>query len=129
MKLRILGNSIRIRVSQAELARIVNEGQVEESVEFAGGTRLTYRLRTAPAGPVSASFQGRCVSVDLPAAAVERWGHPEEVSVHGEQTLPGGGSLAILVEKDFVCLAPREGEDQSDLFPNPARGPRPAEPI
>ena len=25
----------------------------------------------------------------------------------------------ILVEKDFQCLAPREGEDESDMFPHP----------
>jgi hypothetical protein len=27
--------------------------------------------------------------------------------------------LKILVEKDFACLAPREGEDESDMFPHP----------
>jgi hypothetical protein len=30
--------------------------------------------------------------------------------------------LRILVEKDFACLAPREGEDESDMFPNPLSG-------
>ena len=28
--------------------------------------------------------------------------------------------LSILLEKDFQCLIPREGEDQSEHFPNPA---------
>ena len=110
---------MRIRVSRAELARIVSEGQVEDGVEFGDGVHLTYRLRTVRAGPVSASYRGNCVSVDLPTAAVERWEHPEEVSVRGEQALPGGGSLAILVEKDFACLTPRQGEDPSVLFSNP----------
>jgi hypothetical protein len=27
--------------------------------------------------------------------------------------------LGILVEKDFACLAPREGEDESDMYPHP----------
>ncbi|GIT14245.1 MAG: hypothetical protein CM1200mP36_00010 [Gammaproteobacteria bacterium] len=41
----------------------------------------------------------------------------------GEQSLDDGGRLKILVEKDFVCLAPREGEeDEADMFPNPRRG-------
>ena len=119
MKLRILGNSVRIRVSQAELVRVVSEGQVEESVKFASGVYLTYRLRAVPSGDVAASYDGHCVSVDLPSATVERWRHPEEVSISGEQALPDGGRLAILVEKDYACLAPREGEDSSGLFPNP----------
>ncbi len=119
MKLRILGNSVRIRVSQVELAQIVSAGQVEEIVEFGGGAHLTYRVRTVPVGAIAAFYHGHCVSVELPNSAVERWQQPEEVSIRGEQVLPGGGKLKILVEKDFVCLAPRDGEDQSSLFPNP----------
>jgi hypothetical protein len=37
----------------------------------------------------------------------------------GEQVLDDGAKLTILVEKDFACLTPREGEDESDMFPNP----------
>ena len=40
----------------------------------------------------------------------------------GEQVLDDGAKLAILVEKDFACLAPREGEDESDMFPHPDAG-------
>ena len=29
------------------------------------------------------------------------------------------GVFRILVEKDFTCIEPRDGEDQSDLYPNP----------
>ncbi|MGH8167708.1 MAG: DUF7009 family protein [Woeseiaceae bacterium] len=39
----------------------------------------------------------------------------------GAQPLDGD-ELSILVEKDFACLAPREGEDDSDKFPNPLEG-------
>jgi len=28
--------------------------------------------------------------------------------------------LALLIEKDFQCLAPRDGEQDLDTFPNPA---------
>ena len=47
------------------------------------------------------------------------WALTEQVSMEGEQFLDDGGKLTILVEKDFTCLAPREGEDESDMFPNP----------
>src|SRR5690606_41469691 len=62
------------------------------------------------------------LTVTLPKATVERWTRPDEVSIRGEQPIGGGETLKILVEKDFECLTPREGEDQPDLFPNPAQG-------
>ncbi len=49
----------------------------------------------------------------------ERWAQAEEVTLRGEQPIAGGGNLMILLEKDSVCLTPREGEDDSDAFPNP----------
>jgi hypothetical protein len=43
------------------------------------------------------------------------------VTLAHEQALPDG-SLRITLEKDFACLAPREGEDESDNFPHPQAG-------
>lgn len=126
MKLRILGNSVRFRVSQAELTQLTAEGHVEDSVEFGPGATLVYRLEVAEpdtgsaADSVSAGYGGNGVRVVLPRERVDAWQQPDEVSIRAEQALPGGGSLSILIEKDFTCLIPREGEDQSDLFPNPA---------
>ena len=50
------------------------------------------------------------------------WVDSDEVSISSEQQLDQGGLLKILVEKDFACLAPREGEDESDMFPHPQQG-------
>lgn len=119
LKLRILGNSVRIRVSRAELSRVATDGLVRQKVWFGAGETLAYELRCVADGEVRATFADRCVSVRVPRTVVERWRRPEQVSIRGKQALPGGGSLSILVEKDFQCLAPREGEDQSALFPNP----------
>ena len=126
MKLRILGNSVRFRVSQAELAQLTTDGYVEDSVAFGPGAWLVYRLEVVDSGTgaaaesISAGYDGNGVRVVLPRAIVDVWQQPEEVSIRGEQALPDGDNLNILVEKDFTCLIPREGEDQSDLFPNPA---------
>lgn len=120
MKLRVRGNTVRIRVSQTEMAAIGEAGVAEDAVEFGPGSRLRYRVEVVPVGTVGASYEGDCVTVLLPRAAVERWQQPDEVSIAGEQALPEGATLKILVEKDFACLAPREGEeDDGDLFPNP----------
>jgi hypothetical protein len=50
------------------------------------------------------------------------WASSEQVSITGEQQHNNGDKLVILVEKDFACLAPREGEDESDMFPHPQAG-------
>ena len=45
------------------------------------------------------------------------------MSLRASQPTGKSEDLQILVEKDFACLAPREGEDDSDAFahPNTAR--------
>lgn len=103
------------------MSQIRSEGVVRQHVEFGPGRRLTYELRVATGGRVGASFDDGCIRVTLPLAVAERWQEPGEVSIGGEQELPRGERLKILVEKDFQCLVPREGEDQSGLFPNPQK--------
>lgn len=119
MKLRIRGNSIRMRVSQSELERITDEGRCEDRVAFPGGGALAYRVEVVPDEPLAAVLEDSRITLNVPRAAVARWARPDEVSISGEQPLEGGERLSLLLEKDFACLKPREGEDEADLFPNP----------
>lgn len=119
MKLRIRGNSIRFRLSQTEMVQLVENGAVHDSVEFGPDARLTYRVEARPVESLKADFTAQGIQVDIPAAMVQRWAEPEEVAIRGEQALTGGASLSILLEKDFVCLTPRDGEEDADSFPNP----------
>ena len=54
----------------------------------------------------------------MPDQAAREWCNSElvtlEYSKHTED-----GELQIVVEKDFSCLVPRAGEDESDQFPHP----------
>lgn len=120
MKLRIRGNSLRIRVSQTELEQISRDGAAFDVIHFDAATRLEYGVEVHADRPLGARFSGAGIRVTVPADEVERWLAPDQVSIAGEQALASGGALKILIEKDFTCLAPREGEDDSDLFPNPA---------
>lgn len=119
MKLRIRGNSIRLRVSQTELERITAEGRCADRVRFPGGSTLEYRVEVVPEAALAAELDGSGITLRVPRTAVERWSDPAEVSISGEQALDDGERLALLLEKDFACLVPREGEDEADLFPNP----------
>lgn len=96
------------------------DGQVSAAVTFPGGSRLEYALEASTAaGSAEARFAGDRLVVSLPGPAVQQWASSEQVSIEGAQPLPAGEQLAILVEKDFKCLTPREGEDDADMFPHP----------
>ena len=118
MKLRVLGNSIRLRLSQSDLAALLGSGAVEERVVFPAGPVLTYRLESSDADSAEAGYSDDRVVIRFPVVDIERWALPEEVTMRAELSF-SDGRLELLVEKDFRCLSPREGEDDSDLFPNP----------
>jgi hypothetical protein len=122
MKLRLRGNSLRLRLTQSELKEVAERGSVADAVAFGPRTKLTYRLEVSADGALRASFTEHEIRVLLPRPALERWLAPAEVGVRAEQPLGGGEMLSILVEKDFQCLAPGE-ENQSDFFPNPGNRP------
>jgi hypothetical protein len=123
MKLRILDDSIRLRLSRGDVAAADEQGKVEGQTRFPDGSAFTYALETLAEGEASASFGGDRMVVRLPAAEVSGWADDDEaVSLETEVSLPDGGSLRLLVEKDFQCLTARPDEDQSDLFVNPQSG-------
>ena len=122
MKLRIKGPTLRLRLSQGEIRALLEEGLVEERVPFAAGVDLVYRLRRdAATDEITASFRDGIVEIRVPEGNAREWCTTELVTLAHEQALPDG-SLRITLEKDFACLAPREGEDESDNFPHPQAG-------
>ena len=122
MKLRIQDNSIRLRLTRSEVDALIEEGSVTASVSFPDGARLEYSVETsALTGQPRARFSSDRLVVQIPQAVVRKWAVTEEVSITGAQPLEND-ELSILVEKDFACLTPREGEDEADMFPHPLKG-------
>ena len=119
MKIRIRGNSIRLRLTQSEVAAFGRTGQIVEHTEFAPGQRLTYPLRSCPrAAEMHATFADGTLTVAMPAALAREWVRGEEVEVYGSQPAGPGAALGLTVEKDFQCLH-GEGEPDADAFPHP----------
>jgi hypothetical protein len=122
MKLRIKGASLRLRLTQGEVRALAEAGRVEEQVPFGGGVSFTYRLRRdAAATGLSASFGSGVLEVRVPEAQARAWCASQEVTLAGTQEA-AAQVLRITVEKDFACLAPRSGEDESDNYPHPETG-------
>ena len=120
MKLRIRDNSIRLRLTRGEVETLRVEGLVSGRTGFPGGRDFRYILESSPASVSPGAFLSDCVmTVRLPETTVLAWAATEQVSIDGEQLLNDGEKVMILVEKDFACLAPREGEDESNMYPHP----------
>lgn len=120
MKLRIRDNSVRLRLTRSEVQALRDSGVVAAQTAFPGGREFRYEVESSPASVNPAAFLSDYkVTVRLPESAVLGWASSEQVSIEGEQKHQNGEVLSILVEKDFACLAPREGEDESDMYPHP----------
>jgi hypothetical protein len=102
MKLWIHGNSLRLRVSKTELAKIAETGKAEDAVRFSSEQSLRYAIEVRPTGAVTATFSGPAILVTLPKPRLDLWLRPNEVSVEGSQPLGGGKVLLIVLEKDEV---------------------------
>ena len=118
MKLRIQGNSLRLRLSPSDLRTFATAGRVQERLCFAGGRRLTYALQASgEAHALTARFDGEAITVLLPSAWVIPWLDTDRVGFQHTQRLDDETELGLLVEKDFQCLHKPAGEQ--DAFPHP----------
>ena len=111
---------MRLRLERGEVDTLRDQSRVSASTGFANGRVFGYAVASSDdIDRPAATFADNSIVVSLPAATVAAWADSEQVSIQAEQLLPGGELLSILVEKDFACLAPRAGEDESDMFPHP----------
>ena len=120
MKLRIRGDTVRLRLKRSEVERIAAGDSVSEQTHFPGSV-LTYRLETGSVGHAEARFDDGDLAIMLPADQVRQWAGTDQVSIAASQTV-GSSELSLLVEKDFQCLSPghhRPGEDDEDTYPHP----------
>jgi hypothetical protein len=115
MKLRIWRNSLRLRLSQSEVALLAEGGRIEESLDMQTSGSLRYAVAaTAGSDGISARFDNGFLQVFLPAGKARAWASSEDVGVYVESP------LRIAIEKDFRCLSAQETENAPDAYPNPS---------
>lgn len=116
MKLRIRGDSIRLRLTRGEVQSLVADGRVAERTHLPAGTAFGYELRVEAGRQLpAATFEAGVLGVALPIATAAAWAGSEEVAIRAELPL-ASGTLSLLIEKDFPCMVVRAGEDDSDAF-------------
>ncbi len=123
MKLRISGNSIRLRVRRSEVAKLTAGERIAETVHLGCSKQaaLTYALGTESASEVLVRYEDGEILVLLPKDEASTWAGTEQVGIYATVGVGAFGKLDVIVEKDFACLDLSDAENE-DTFPNPELG-------
>lgn len=111
MKLRLQGDSIRLRLNRTEVEEFMRTGRIQDAVHFNGGAVLAYALEASKeAYAPRAFYEGSALRITLPMKDAQDWGRSDRVGICASDQ-----QLFILVEKDFQCLH----QPDPDGYPNP----------
>ncbi len=134
MKLRIRGNSLRLRLLRGEVQQFGRTGRVAETIRFGASpaAQLSYVLETDDEiEQITIDFADNRITVKIPASIAKNWVATDQITLKSEQPIENekqngasdnGNSeniLKILIEKDFVCLDRQNDPDNLDAFPHP----------
>lgn len=110
MKLRIHGNSLRLRISDADLSRLRWEGRLECWMGLGPGRRFTYSIETShDTDRMTAHFESDALTLLMPREWVDQWTPAEDERLESMQDIDGDQQLHIVVEKDLPCQ--RDSQD------------------
>ena len=113
MKIRIKGNTLRMRISQTEYRSLVDEQSIQDQINFGSGA-LIYMIEWNDETVAGVDMRNHIIRVKLEAAQIKEWEEKDLVGIDFKS-----GDLSVLIEKDFQCLKPRPDENEEDLYPNP----------
>lgn len=117
MKLRINGNSIRIRVTQAEFQAFMDYGSVADILEIPEQP-ISYALEKCGEKEMNVSRLGDSIRVGLPDDKVREWRSEDCTGFTHIQNV-GNKAIKIIVEKELKCPTPEDCKADPDAFPRP----------
>src|SRR5579863_5751086 len=123
MKLRIKGNSLRLRVSPSEVAHLLEAGRIEETIHFGfdESAKLVYALELGrDSGDMTVRYAPSEITILISPPDAQRWAAGQDIGLYGAAETRQG-ILHFAVEKDFACLD-KSDEENTDTFPNPRQG-------
>ncbi|MDG1572898.1 hypothetical protein OZ410_11275 [Robiginitalea sp. M366] len=121
MKIRMEGNSVRLRLRRSEVEELAQGKAVRGTVAFPEGLWQYALEPAAGASRLGARLTKLGITVTLPEDWALAWADSPQVGFEHNLVLETGGPLYLLIEKDFVCLD-RDPSGQQDQFPNPKAG-------
>ena len=112
MKLRLFGDSIRLRLTQAEVEILANGGELEAVFPFPGEA-LGCSVQPSD-GPLDAHHAAGRITILVPFPATSAWAASTDVGMYATTT-----ALSIAVEKDYTCIHKPDSPDNVGTYPNP----------
>ena len=109
MKLRLEENSLRLRLSEAEVQQFAATGRVAYTIAFGpgAGQTLLYALErlpaASPATAVQVRYEAGALAVEVPFTMAQNWTDTENIGFKEQVLVADGQELRILVEKDLDC--------------------------
>jgi hypothetical protein len=112
-------------MDRKDLTELLERGIVLDVLRFGPGNahRFTYAvmLGATPPGSPRADYASGLLVVTIDPVVAELWVIGTRVGFDEEQTVDGG-TIRVILEKDFACLD-RPSEDEAEdawAFPNPS---------
>jgi hypothetical protein len=119
MKIRFHNNSVRVRLTQTEVAQLGAGARIEQVTAFSPMVKFVCSIGPCDrAKSANATFHDKCVIITLPKTQTVHWATGDDVGIESHQLIGNDESLHLLIEKDFACLH-SVGEQTPDTFPNP----------
>jgi hypothetical protein len=123
MKLRLKGNSIRVRLDRRDIELLTDKGRVDDAVRFGPGLAFSYAVEAglAPRGRPTAHYTVGCLTIRIDPDDADEWLAGDRVGFDHQQPVDRG-VVRVLLEKDFACIDRPAGQEADDAyaFPNPS---------
>jgi hypothetical protein len=105
MKLRLQGNSLRLRLSEAEVNQFAETGLVEEIILLSSDETklLRYVLRQTTGTASTVDFAANTITVNIPQAIAEKWVNTDLTGFDDLIQTGPDKQLRIVIEKDLDC--------------------------
>jgi hypothetical protein len=111
MKLRLFGNSIRLRLTRDEVGELSQGRPIHSSTRFFHGH---LDVSILPAAKTSAACLDGKIRVEVRTEDVVRWAYSEDEGIYADD-----GVSTLAIEKDYACLH-KSGAANEGTFPNPS---------
>ena len=112
-------------MDRRDLAELIQRGRVFDALRFGPGIERTLMyavvVGTAPHGRPRANYSAGLILITIDRGDVEAWAEGDQVGFDHEQEVQGG-TVRVILEKDFACLDRPAGDAAEDAlaFPNPS---------
>lgn len=111
MKIRLFGDSVRVRLTQVEVEALAAGGAIESVIPFAGEA-LACMIQPSD-GPLEAHHASGRITIMVPREGTANWAASMDEGMYAT------GRLRLAIEKDYRCIHKPDSPDNAGTFPNP----------